>query len=119
MINKGNTCITCINNFTKPFLKIPIMPLEEARYHIPKKVEVCEYYTISDGFCRIYKEEDGIIELGKQVILDPCQVSFMNLFINGVLQPKESYDVQGGVIILKTVDVPPKGAPVILQMFKV
>ncbi|MFK9094766.1 DUF4183 domain-containing protein [Bacillus salipaludis] len=43
----------------------------------------------------------------------------MNLFINGVLQPKESYEVQSGIIRLKTDDVPPNGAPVILQMFKV
>lgn len=41
----------------------------------------------------------------------------MNLFVNGVLQPKENYDVQRGVIKLNTLDVPPKGAPVILQMF--
>ncbi|WP_242637886.1 MULTISPECIES: DUF4183 domain-containing protein [Bacillaceae] len=110
---------TGIDNSIKPFLTIPIMPTEEVRYRVPKKVEVYEYYTVSDGHSRIYKEEDGIIELGKQVILDPCKVSYMNLFINGVLQPKESYDVQNGIIKLKTVDVPPKGAPVILQMFKV
>lgn len=98
---------------------IPTLPTEVLRFRLPKQVEVFEYYTISDGYCRIYKEDDGMKELGNQVILDPCMVSYMNLFINGVLQPKESYEVQSGVIMLKTDDTPPKGAPVILQMFKV
>lgn len=109
---------TCLNNLIKPFLTIPIIHSEEVRYHIPKTVEVYEYYTVSDGHSRIYKE-DGIIDLGRQVIPAPCKVSYMNLFINGVLQPKESYEIQSGVIKLKTEDVPSKGAPVILQMFKV
>jgi hypothetical protein len=113
--NKKNTCI---NNVTKPYLTIPIIPSDETRYHLPKKVEVYEYYAISNGYSRVFKEEDGITELGKQVILDPCLVSYMNLFINGVMQPRESYDVQSGSIMLKTVDVPIKGSPVILQMFK-
>ncbi|MFJ7744646.1 DUF4183 domain-containing protein [Peribacillus sp. NPDC097295] len=116
MKNEKNTCK---NNLTKPLLTIPMIPSKEVRYRLPKKVEVFEYYTISNGHCRIYKEEDGIKELGKQVILDPCKVSYMNLFINGVLQPKENYEVQSGVIMLKTEDVPTKGTPVILQMFKV
>lgn len=40
----------------------------------------------------------------------------MNLFINGVLQPTKNYVVEQGRISLKTVDVPIKGAPIILQM---
>jgi len=108
---------TSINN-TKPFLSIPTIQPVVVRVCVPKKVGVYEYYTVSDGHSRIYKEENGIIELGKQIILDSSKVSYMNLFINEVLQPKESYEVQSGVIKLKTIDVPPKGAPVILQMFK-
>lgn len=116
MLNKKRNNM---NKLSSPHLTIPIIPSEEVRYRLPKKVKVYEYYSISDGHCRIYKEEDGIKELGKQVILDPNNVSYMNLFINGVLQPKENYDVQRGSIKLNTLDVPPKGAPVILQMFKV
>ncbi|ALC84199.1 hypothetical protein AM592_10675 [Bacillus gobiensis] len=99
-------------------LTIPTVASEEVQFHIPKKLNIYEFYTISDGQKRIYTEEDGINDLGKQVILDPCKVSYMNLFINGVLQPKESYDVQSGAIILKTSDVPTEGAPLILQMIK-
>ncbi|MEK3800407.1 DUF4183 domain-containing protein [Peribacillus sp. FSL H8-0477] len=114
MLNKSRNTI---NNLSSPFLTIPIIPSEEVRYRLPKKVKVYEYYSISDGHCRVFKEADGVKELGKQEILDPNDVSYMNLFVNGVLQPKESYDVQRGVIKLNTLDVPPKGAPVILQMF--
>ncbi len=114
-----NKEITCIYKMTRPLLTIPFIPSDEVRYRLPRKVEVYEYYTISDGHSRLYKEEDGVDELGKQVILGPCKVSYMNLFINGVLQPKESYIVQSGVLRLKTEDVPPKGAPVVLQMIKV
>ncbi|TQE88079.1 DUF4183 domain-containing protein, partial [Ureibacillus terrenus] len=39
-------------------------------------------------------------------------------FINGVLQPKENYEVECGMLKLITEDLPPKGAPIILQMFK-
>ncbi|MBP1083358.1 MULTISPECIES: DUF4183 domain-containing protein [Bacillus] len=105
-------------NVKKPLLTIPTVASEEVQFHIPKKLNIYEFYTISDGQKRIYTEEDGINDLGKQVILDPCKVSYMNLFINGVLQPKESYDVQSGAIILKTSDVPTEGAPLILQMIK-
>ncbi|PAE21497.1 hypothetical protein CHH80_06240 [Bacillus sp. 7504-2] len=106
------------NHFIKPFLTIPLIPPVISCHHLPKKVEVYEYYTVSDGESKSYKEVDGIPELGKQVILAPSQVSYMNLFINGVLQPKDCYAVQKGEITLKTEDVPPKGAPVILQMLK-
>lgn len=106
------------NHFIKPFLTIPSIPPVSSRHYAPKKVEVYEYYTVSDGESKSYREDDGVPELGKQVILAPSHVSYMNLFINGVLQPKECYVVQKGEITLKTEDAPPKGAPVILQMFK-
>ncbi|MFC0271875.1 DUF4183 domain-containing protein [Metabacillus herbersteinensis] len=102
-----------------PVITIPSLPPRIIRNHSPKKVKVFEFYAISDGYSRIFNEEDGVKELGKQVILDPCKVSYMNLFLNGVLQPKESYVVESGVIKLKTIDVPTKGAPLILQMIKV
>lgn len=101
---------------SKPYLTIPQIPSEEISFRIPKQVEVFEYYTISNGTSRMFSDKDGIIE--NQKIMDPSMVSYMNLFINGVLQPKENYDVHCGIIKLKTEDLPPKGTPVILQMFK-
>ncbi|WP_356714735.1 DUF4183 domain-containing protein [Peribacillus sp. Bi96] len=55
--------------------------------------------------------------MGNQTILDPSNTSFMNLFINGVLQPHANYTVEKGKLKLNTVDTPIKGAPIILQMF--
>ncbi|MED4531194.1 DUF4183 domain-containing protein [Metabacillus fastidiosus] len=102
-----------------PLLTIPAVPSEIVQYRIPKRIEVYEYFAIATGNCRIFKEEDGVKELGNQVILDPCKVSFFNLFINAVLQPKESYIVRKGEFELLTLDVPIHGSSVILQMIKV
>ena len=76
-----------------------------------------EYFAIADGSKKIFTEDDGVKELGKQKILDPSKVSYMNLFINAVLQPKENYEVKKGMICLNTEDVPICGATVVLQMF--
>ncbi|WP_019152679.1 DUF4183 domain-containing protein [Robertmurraya massiliosenegalensis] len=102
---------------SKPYLTIPTVPSIKSFHRVPKKVKVYEYFAISNGDSKVFKEEDGLVEIGKQEILEPSKVSYMNLFINGVLQPKESYEVANGEITLKTEDMPPKGAPVILQMF--
>ncbi len=100
----------------KPLLLCPKFPAEEIRIRFPRKVVIHEYYTVSDGKKRVLKEEDGICDSGKPIILDSSELSYMNLFINGVLQPEENYTVKRGVLMLNTIDLPPKGAPVILQM---
>ncbi|MER1999326.1 MAG: DUF4183 domain-containing protein [Lysinibacillus sp.] len=82
----------------------------------PKKVSVIEFYTISDGLKKVYTDSDCIQDIGEQTITSPSNVSFMNLFINGVLQPKANYEVVEGALILKTYDIPDKGSPIILQM---
>lgn len=105
-----------INNLPKPLLTIPLIPSEKIWIRLPKRIKVVEFYAISDGKSKIYKEEDGLSDIGKQIILDPCKISYTNLFINGVLQPKDSYEVQHGLLKLKTEDVPIKGTSVILQM---
>jgi len=102
----------------KPVLFLPIIPLEVQSFSIPQKIEVYEFYTKADGKQRIFKEEDGIKELGVQVILNPCVLSFTNLFINGVLQPKENYMIKKGELCLLTEDVPIKDVLLILQMIK-
>ncbi|RID83678.1 DUF4183 domain-containing protein [Peribacillus asahii] len=104
---------------SKVYLNLPCIPKQEKRFISPKKVLVYEFYTISDGVSLVYKNKDALYEVAKQEILDPKEISYMNLFINGVLQPYENYTVKEGEINLKTVDVPIKGAPIILQMIKV
>lgn len=80
------------------------------------KVISREFFVISDGEKRTYTESDALSDYGPQKILDPHTVSYMNLFINGILQPKMNYEVTDGRIILLTEDIPFKGCPIILQM---
>ena len=80
------------------------------------KIKSFEFYSISDGCKRVFTEEDALKDYGKQVILAPHLISYMNLFVNGVLQPKSNYEVRKGTIILKTEDIPQRGTPIILQM---
>ncbi|WP_027409779.1 DUF4183 domain-containing protein [Anoxybacteroides tepidamans] len=83
------------------------------------QVETYQYNAISDGCKTVYTNEDELKEYGDQGILDPKKVSLINLFINGVLQPKNLYEVQKGKLILKSIDVPPKGTPIILQFITI
>lgn len=52
---------------------------------------------------------------GDKGIPNPNEVSWFNLFINGVLQPKINYVVQEGLLTLTTADIPNKRVPIILQ----
>ncbi|MFZ7103237.1 MAG: DUF4183 domain-containing protein [Peptococcaceae bacterium] len=79
------------------------------------KIETYQYNTVSDGLKRVYTNDDEINMYGDQSILDPDKVSYLNLFINGVLQPKTNYVVKKGLLRLTTVDVPRKNAPIVLQ----
>ncbi|ANB58565.1 hypothetical protein GFC29_768 [Anoxybacillus sp. B7M1] len=79
------------------------------------QVETYQYNSISDGCKTVYTNDDELKEYGNRGILDPKNVSFINLFINGVLQPQNVYEVQEGKLILNSADVPLKGTPIILQ----
>jgi hypothetical protein len=88
----------------------------------PKKVskaDTYQYNALSDGVRSIYTNEDEIKEYGNQGILDPKSVSYINLFINGVLQPPNTYEVKTGYLRLKTNDLPPKNAPLNLQFITI
>ncbi len=79
------------------------------------KADTHTYFTISDGQKRVYTDDDGLKEYGKMKILDPDEVSYFNLFVNGVLQPHAVYEVKKGKLLFKSSELPIKGAPIILQ----
>ncbi|OIJ16757.1 hypothetical protein BKP37_05900 [Anaerobacillus alkalilacustris] len=81
---------------------------------IPIKAEVYQYNTISDGIKKIYTNADELTEYGDQGILDLNDVSYFNLFINGVLQPNTNYKIEKGQLTLETEDIPLKGSPIII-----
>ncbi|MED4135913.1 DUF4183 domain-containing protein [Priestia megaterium] len=73
------------------------------------------YFTFSDGEKRLYTNSDGIDKYGTTEILGPNEVSYINLFINGILQPHTNYKVEENKLTLLTEDVPAEGVPITLQ----
>lgn len=105
------------SNLPKPFLCLPeIIKNEKNIFKTPKKVKISEYYTVSDGLKRIFTNRDALSGYGEQKIQDAENISFYNLFVNGVLQPSATYKIEDEKLILITDDIPIKGSPIILQM---
>lgn len=79
------------------------------------KGENQQYNALADGVKTAFTDNDELLIYGNQGIPDLGEISFINLYINGVLQPQTNYKVRPGLLIL-TVDSPPqKGVPVILE----
>ncbi|UOY92148.1 DUF4183 domain-containing protein [Ectobacillus sp. JY-23] len=105
------------NCFTPP----PFLPARAVadcvvKVKSPARAETMGYYTYSDGQKRVYTDCDGVTE---QRIYDPREVSYLNVFINGVLQPACNYRVEKGRLLLCTEDIPVRGVPIILQFVKI
>lgn len=83
------------------------------------KVDTYQYNALSDGISSIYLNENELKEYGDRGILDPEKVSYINLFINGVLQPPNTYEVKEGLLHLKINDLPQKNTPIILQFITI
>ncbi|MCU4989831.1 DUF4183 domain-containing protein, partial [Bacillus cereus] len=73
------------------------------------------FYTFSDGEKLIYTDSDGIAQYGTTHILSPDEVSYINLFINGILQPQPLYQVSTGQLTLLDDQPPLQGSSIILQ----
>jgi Domain of unknown function (DUF4183) len=83
------------------------------------KADTMQYIAISDGIKRIYKNKDRLKEYGSVKILNPKDVSYINLFINAMLQPPVLYEVHEGILVLKSEDIPKKDVPIILQFITI
>ncbi|PGY61407.1 DUF4183 domain-containing protein, partial [Bacillus thuringiensis] len=73
------------------------------------------YYTFADGEKLIYTDTDGIPQYGTTNILSPSEVSYINLFVNGILQPQPLYEVSTGKLTLLDTQPPSQGSSIILQ----
>lgn len=73
------------------------------------------YFTFSDGQKLVYTNADGDPTLGTIQMLPPSEVSYMNLFINGILQPQTEYQVKAGQLTIAGPEAPVAGAAIILQ----
>jgi len=100
-----------------------IIPLKESKSETKvvsrRMVITTELFVLSDGLRKVYTEQDALVNSGLQQMMDPADASYMNLFINGILQPKVNYRVTEGRLVLLTEDVPEKGCPIVLQMLQI
>lgn len=79
--------------------------------------ETFQYTAIADGVRNVYTSGDAVPQFSTSGILDPGTFTFASLFINGILQPPNSYVIQPGILILS--DVPVQGAPIIIQFVRI
>ncbi|PGL69313.1 DUF4183 domain-containing protein [Bacillus sp. AFS055030] len=77
------------------------------------------FFAVSDGLRKIYTSRDGIEEYGITTIRSPDEVSYINLFINGMLQPTVNYKIERGKLTLLTEDIPLKGTIIIIQFISI
>lgn len=94
-----------------PLLYVLIFGVKAVRNDNSKKLlnaNVYQYNALSDGIRKIYTNHDELREYGARGILHPNEVSYFNLFINGLLQPRVNYEIQEGLLLLKTEDIPLK-----------
>ncbi|MGE4485482.1 MAG: DUF4183 domain-containing protein [Oscillospiraceae bacterium] len=83
-------------------------------YEMLLTAKLYQYNALSDGIKKIYTNEDELKEYGGSGILSPDDVSFYNLFINGLLQPDVNYTISAGQLDLLSIDIPPKDETVII-----
>lgn len=97
-----------------PAPPIPPTPPETGKV---LKVETFQFITRSDGMKSTYTNEDALPQYGSSNILDPANVSYTNLFINGILQPLIAYKVSAGALTID--EVPADGVPITLQFIRI
>lgn len=76
---------------------------------------VYQYNALAQRDKVVYTDDDELKVYGSRGILNPNSVSYYNLYINGVLQPKTNYHVQKGLLTLTTEDTPLKGSTIVLS----
>lgn len=105
--------IITLSNFGTIALPEPAKP--------PRPIQTTNllYFTLSDGEKRIYTDNDSLEQYSTTHILSPSEVSYINLFVNAVLQPTVNYQIEQGKLTLLTEDVPPKGAAITIQFITI
>jgi len=77
------------------------------------------YHTLSKQNQFVYTNADGLVEYKSSNILSPTEVSYFNLFINGVIQPLSTYTVETGKLILLSEEPPSLHTPITLQFITI
>lgn len=71
------------------------------------------FVAVADGIKTAYTDEDALTEYGDNGIPSPCDVSFINVYVNGVLQPAAVYYLKKG--FLEFTEAPKEGQYIILE----
>ena len=79
------------------------------------EAESFQYTAISDGTKRVYTNADELKKYGDKGIFSPEEVSYYNVYVNGVMQPKVNYIMTKGRLEFITEDLPTQGATVIIK----
>ena len=79
------------------------------------KAETSYYIALSSGDKKEYTDEDSLSEYHGSRIPAPETVSYYDLFVNGMVQPKATYTIRKGRLIFRTLDTPPKGVFIVLE----
>ncbi|WP_078576745.1 DUF4183 domain-containing protein [Salipaludibacillus agaradhaerens] len=100
---------------TTSHIKINMIPPQQKRI---AKVKNYLYFAVADGVKSEYTNDDEIKKYGDKGILDPNTVSYINLYLNGILQPKNIYEIKKGLLIFLS-DIPTKNVPITLSFVTV
>ncbi len=77
--------------------------------------DVYQYNALSDGVKKIYTDDDELLEYGNRGILDPEKVSYFDVFVNGILQPRINYEVRKNFLLLRTDNIPIKNSVITIS----
>ena len=79
---------------------------------------IVQYNAIADGKKQIYTNQDELNEYGDCGILDPSEVSYYQVYVNGQLYPKECYDIRAGRIYFNEHYIPSKERKISIVFFQ-
>ena len=79
------------------------------------KAETSYYIALSSGDKKEYTNQDSLPEYHGSGIPAPETVSYYNLFVNGMVQPKSNYTILKGCLTFSTIDSPPKGVFIVIE----
>ena len=108
-IQKGRLCFK-----TEDFpAKGAVVSVYTARLKGNRKAVTSYYVAVADGAKTTFRNEDALTEYGDKGIPSPCDISFVTLYVNGVLQPAPVYQMEKGLLELS--GAPETGQYVILE----
>ncbi len=108
-------CININKIYDSVYFQSDITVHYKGTQEIPITAYVYQYNTLSDGIKKTYTNADELTMYSDKGIPDPNDVSYFNVFINSVLQPKTNYTIEKGLLTLQTEDVPQRGASIIIK----